>query len=330
VTSFSRDTAERLTRAVGAWLASLDGDQRGLATFPFDTDERFVWAFTPGDRKGLALGDMTAAQREAAMAIVTAAMSSRGAKEVAAVIALETVLAEIEQSNGRAGWQRRRPELYWFAVFGDASRSDPWMWRVGGHHVAINDTIARGEVIGSSPSFLGANPAVVPDGWPRAGERTLTGEELLARALLLGLPPDARDVAIVAPEAPPDILTSNAARADPVGVPRGLRYDDMDRDGQAGLEALIRHYLGRAADDVAAADWQRAVADGLDETTFAWAGSTEFGRGHYYAIRGPRFLVEYDNTQNGANHIHAVWRDLVNDWGEDLLRAHYEESHPAG
>ncbi|HEX7347627.1 MAG TPA: DUF3500 domain-containing protein, partial [Candidatus Limnocylindrales bacterium] len=104
---------------------------------------------------------------------------------------------------------------------------------------------------------------------------------------------------------------------------------DMDRAGQAGLEALIRHYLGRAADDVAAADWRRAVADGLDETTFAWAGSTEPGRGHYYAIRGARLLVEYDNTQNGANHIHAVWRDLMNDWGEDLLRAHYQECHPA-
>ena len=330
MTSSTRSTAERLTRAVGDWLEMLDADQRGLATFPFDGDERFAWAFTPGERRGLALRDMTPAQRDAAMAIVTAAMSARGAREVAAVIALETVLGEIEQSNGRSGWQRRDPELYWFAVFGDPSGSDPWMWRVGGHHVAINDTIVGGEVIGTSPSFLGANPAVVPDGRPQAGERTLTGEETLARALLLGLPPDARDTAIVDPVAPPEILTSNAARADPSRVPRGLRYADLDAAGQARLEALIRHYLGRAADDVAAADWRRAVADGLGETTFAWAGAAEPGRGHYYAIRGPRFLVEYDNTQNGANHIHAVWRDLRNDWGEDLLAAHYQESHIAG
>jgi hypothetical protein len=316
-----------LTRAVGDWLATLDADQRSSATFPLDVDERFVWAFTPGDRKGLALRDMSAAQRDAAMAIVTAAMSSRGAKQVAGVIALETVLGDIEQADRRAGWQRRDPELYWFAVFGEPSDSDPWMWRVGGHHVAINDTIAEGEVIASSPSFLGANPAVVPLGRARAGERTLAGEEALARDLLLGLSPDARDVAIVDRTAPPEILTSNADRADPSAVPVGLRYADMDRAGQAGLEALIRHYLGRAADDVAAADWERVVVDGLDETTFAWAGSTEPGRGHYYAIRGARLLVEYDNTQNGANHIHAVWRDLGNDWGEDVLAAHYRESH---
>ena len=327
MTAPSGTTAHRLTRAVGDWLATLDADQRSSATFPFDEDERFVWAFTPGDRKGLALRDMTAAQRDAAMAIVTATTSSRGAKELAAVIALETVLGEVEQSNGRAGWQRRDPELYWFAVFGEPSDSDPWMWRVGGHHVAINDTIAGGEVIGSSPSFLGANPAVVPDGGPRAGERTLSGEEALARDLLLGLPSDARDVAVVDPTAPPEILTSNAARADPSGVPEGLRHADMDPVSQRRFEALIRYYLGRAADDVAAGDWERAVADGLSGTTFAWAGSAEPGRGHYYAIRGPRLLVEYDNTQNGANHIHAVWRDLANDWGEDVLASHYRESH---
>ena len=329
MTSSSRDTAERLKRAVGEWLATLDGDQRGLATFPFEGDERFVWAFTPGDRKGLASRDMTPAQRDAAMAIVRAAMSDRGARETAAVMALETVLGEIERSRGRPGWQRRDPELYWFAAFGDPSGRDPWMWRVGGHHIAVNDTIAEGRVIGSSPSFLGANPAVVPDGRPRAGERTLTGEETLARELLLGLSQDAREVAIVDPTAPPEILTSNAARADPSRVPHGLRDADMDRPGQAALEALIRHYLGRAADDVAAADWERVAADGLDETTFAWAGSTEPGRGHYYAVVGPRLLIEYDNTQNGANHIHAVWRDLTNDWGEDVLAAHYRERHSA-
>ena len=329
MTSSSSATAQRLTGTVGDWLATLDAEQQEVATFPFDGDERFVWAFTPGERKGLALRDMTPAQRDAAMRIVTAAMSSRGAREVAAVIALESVLGEIERSNGRPGWQRRDPELYWFAVFGDPSGPSPWMWRVGGHHVAISDTIAGGEIIGSSPSFLGANPAVIPDGRPRAGERTLTGEETLARDLLLGLPASARATAIVDPTAPPEILTSNAARADPSRVAQGLRHADMDAASQGRFQVLIRHYLGRAADDVAAADWERAVADGLPETRFAWAGAAEPGRGHYYAIRGPRFLVEYDNTQNGANHIHAVWRDLTNDWGEDLLAAHLREHHAA-
>ncbi len=321
-------TRSRLTRAVGDWLATLDADRRRRATFPFDDPDRFVWAFTPGDRQGLALRDMDPAQRDAALRIVEAAMSARGATEVRSVIALESVLGEIEREQGRANWARRDPELYWFAVFGepdDAGR--PWMWRVGGHHVAVSRTVAAGEVIGSSPCFLGANPAVVPDGGPWGGQRALVGEEALARQLLEGLSPGARDVAIVDPVAPPEILTSNSARADPSAVPRGLRHADMDDVGRARMESLMRHYLERAPDDIAEADWRRGIADDLPGTTFAWAGSTEPGRGHYYAIRGRRFLVEYDNTQNGANHIHAVWRDLTNDWGEDLLAAHYRAAH---
>ena len=319
--------ADALARAVSAWLGTLDGGQRDRAVFPFADEERQVWAFTPGERRGLALRDMEAGQREAAFGILDAAMSARGAREVRAVIALETILGEIERGAGRSNWPRRDPELYWFAVFGDPAGRDPWMWRVGGHHVAINDTVGDSEVIGSSPSFLGANPAVVPAGRPGAGQRTLTGEESLARALLEALAPEAREIAIVDRVAPPEILTSNSARADTREIPQGLRYADMDEGGRAALEALVRHYLGRAADDIATADWERAVAEGLADTTFAWAGSAEPGRGHYYAIRGPRLLVEYDNTQNGANHIHAVWRDLANDWGEDLLASHYRESH---
>jgi Protein of unknown function (DUF3500) len=321
-------TAGALRRAILDWLALLDPGQLRWARFRFDDPERFVWAFTPGDRQGLALRDMDAAQRDAAMAMLSAALSVRGAREATAIMALETVLGGIERDTGRANWQRRDPVLYWFAIFGDPStRSDqPWMWRVGGHHVAIHLTVLEDEVLASSPSFLGANPAVIPGG-PRAGERTLTGEELLARELVSGLPEAERAVAIVDPVAPPEILTTNTARADGGRVPPGLAHADMPAVSRAALEALIRQYLGRASDVIAAEDWRRAVADGLAGTTFAWAGPIEPGRGHYYAIRGPRLLIEYDNTQNGANHIHAVWRDLANDWGEDLLTAHYRMAH---
>jgi uncharacterized protein DUF3500 len=321
-------TSSRLASVVSDWLATLGADQRGQATFDFEDSERFVWAFTPGERAGLALRDMQAEQREAVMAVVDVALSERGAREVRAIFALETILGAIERDKGRSNWPRRDPELYWFAVFGDPTGGTPWMWRVGGHHVAVQVTVADDEVIGSSPSFLGANPAVIPAG-VRAGQRTLRGEESLARELVTGLPEAAQAAAIVDPVAPPEILTSNAARADATRVPRGLAHADMPAEAQLRLETLIRHYLGRAPEDIAADEWRRAVADGLADTTFAWAGPTEPGRGHYYAVRGPRLLIEYDNTQNGANHIHAVWRDLANDWGEDLLALHYRTAHPS-
>ena len=320
-------TAAGLAGAVVEWLGTLDPDQRDRATFAFDDAERFVWAYTPGERAGLALGDMRPDQRDAAMRIVDAAMSERGAREVGDVIELETVLGAIEREGGRAGWIRRDPDLYWNAVFGDPSGSGPWSWRVGGHHVAIQMTVLGGRVVGSTPSFLGANPAEVPSG-PRAGFRALTGEETLARDLLLGLSPEARAIAVVDPVAPPDIMSGHGRRADMHSIPKGVRYEQLDKTGQAALEGLIRYYLDRAAGDVAAADWERIAGSGrLATTTFAWAGPAEAGRGHYYAIRGERFLIEYDNTQNGANHIHSVWRDLENDWGEDMLAAHYRTSH---
>jgi hypothetical protein len=317
--------ADALARAVRAWLDRLDAGQWAKATFPFESPERFAWDYRPGARGGLALADMRPDQRSAALSVVDVAMSARGADEVAAIIALEPILGAIERETGRSRFERDA-ELFWFSVFGDSDGEAPWSCRIGGHHVAIQLTVANGQVVGSAPSFLGANPAVVPSG-PSAGARALTGEETLARDLVAGLSPEQRAIAIVGAKAPPDIHSGNGARADLRAIPSGIRHDDLMPPQRAGLETLIRHYLGRAPDDVAAAEWERIADAGLAAITFAWAGPVEPRRGHYYAVRGPRFLVEYDNTQDGANHIHAVWRDLTNDWGEDALAAHYRQGH---
>jgi hypothetical protein len=319
--------AREIEAAADAWLDGLDDGQRARATFPFETQERFVWAYTPGPREGLPIRDMRPQQRAAASALVAASMSGRTAGEVAGIIALETVLGRIEKAGGRGGWLRRDPELYWFALFGTPGTTAPWSWRVGGHHVAVHVTVAGDEVIGATPSFLGANPAVVPGG-PNAGARALAGEEALGRAVLAELAPEERRVAVVDARAPADILTGVGRRAAMREVPTGVRHADLGRARQAALERLVRHYVDRLRPDVAQAAWQRMVRAGLGDVTFAWAGSDEPGRGHYYAVSGPTFVIEYDNTQNGANHIHSVWRDLENDWGEDLLAAHLQAGHP--
>jgi hypothetical protein len=320
--------AREITAAVRAWLDNLDDSQRIQATFSFETPERFVWAYTPGPRKGLAIRDMRPDQRAASSAIVAAAMSSRTAGEIAAIIALETVLGQIEQVSGRSGWIRRDPELYWFAVFGAPGSPAPWSWRIGGHHVAVHQTIVDDRVLGTTPSFLGANPAVIPSG-PRAGEGTLPGEEELARALLADLTRIERNVALIDDTAPADILTGTGRLADLRSVPVGISHADLGAPRQAALERLIRHYLQRSRPEVAEATWERIVAAGLGDATFAWAGSDAPGHGHYYAIRGSSFVIEYDNTQNGANHIHAVWRELDNDWGDDVLAVHLAAVHQA-
>jgi hypothetical protein len=317
--------ANGVRAAVQRWLETLDRGQRANAVFAFGTDERYAWDYRPGSRRGVALADMTDSQRVAAMAIVDAAMSRRGAGEVRSIIALEPILGELERRSGRTGI-RRDPERYWFAVFGDPDGTAPWSWRIGGHHLAVHSTLAEDRVLGTAPSFLGANPATVPDG-PDAGRRAIDGEERLARALLASLSASQRRLAIVDPVAPPDILSGNGRRADPRDVPTGIRHDQLEPAQQTALERLIRHYVDRAHRDTAEAEWERIRDAGLGSVSFAWAGPDAVGGGHYYAIRGPSLLVEYDNTQNGANHIHSVWRDLANDWGEDLLREHYAADH---
>jgi hypothetical protein len=322
--------ADRVTNAVRRWLDGLDDDQRARATFAFDSAERFVWAYTPDPpREGLAIADLRPDQRAAATAIVTASTSDRTAAEIGAITALESVLGEIERAAGDPFWRRRDPESYWFAVFGEPGPTGAWSWRIGGHHVAIQLTVADGAVIGTAPSFLGANPARVPAG-PLAGTRSLPGEEDLARAVLSALTPAERGAAIVDATAPADILTGHGRHADVRSVPVGVRHAELGDAGRVALERLVRHYVYRARPEVAADVWDRAVGADPGDVTFAWAGPEAPGRGHYYAVRGSRFVIEYDNTQDGANHVHAVWRELGNDWGEDLLARHLAAAHRGG
>jgi hypothetical protein len=316
------DAAER-------WLDSLSDEQRARATFPFEGDERYFWHYTPVERNGLMLQEMTGAQREHAFALLASGLSVRGARTARQIIDLEPILREAERVEGRATEWLRDPERYWFSVFGTPGGREPWAWRVGGHHIGISMTVVDGDVVAPTPLFFGANPATVRHG-PATGQRTLAEEEDLARRLLGSLDASQQQIAIVAPIAPADILTENFRRVDPALPPMGIRYADLTGEQRAHLVALIRHYVTRAADEVSGSAWAQLERAGLDGVGFAWAGPATRGAGHYYAVKGESFLIEYDNTQNDANHIHSVWRDVANDWGEDLLAAHYAAAHRDG
>jgi hypothetical protein len=322
-------TAGRLADAAVEFLASLNDSQRRTATLPFGDDRRYIWDYRPPEstpRNGLRLINMTREQQRLALAVLDIGLSVRGADQVRRIIDLEVPLLEQERIDGRVTPFIRHPEHYSLCVFGDPRGKLPWAWHVAGHHVAVHFTVVDGDRIASVPLFFGANPSEVRHG-PLAGQRTLPEEEDLARALVRGLPIAHRDVAIVDSVAPPDIITDKWRVAYPFGPPRGLSYGDMGADDRSRLVGLIRHYVSRVNDELGAYTWAKIERVGLEPITFAWAGGEEPGQGHYYAIKGPTFLIEYDNTQNGANHIHSVLRDLTGDWGEDLLLAHYAESH---
>ena len=311
--------------AATAFLDSLDRTQRLAATTAFDVEDHRVWTYLPGGRPGAALAAMTTEQQALALALLDTGCSAHGGRTARAVIELDMIRRQLESSAGTP--PRPTDHRYWVRILGDPNADAPWAWRVNGHHLAVHVTVVD-DAVAATPQFFGAEPAIVPDG-PHRGLRTLPGEEELARALLARLDDDQRRVAITSPTAPHDILTRFDPVVDPSVVPAGLGHGQMTSRQQDALHRLIRLYFDRAPADVADAAWSDATGRGLDDVTFAWAGPDERGRGHYYAVRGPTFLLEYDNTQDDANHIHSVWRDLRNDWGADLLREHYARRHPA-
>jgi hypothetical protein len=311
-----------MVRAADAFLASLSAEQREKAVFEFADAERLNWHFIPRERLGLPLKEMSEPQRELARALLRAGVGQRGYVKANTIIELELVLRELGGNP-----TTRDPELYFFSIFGTPSATGPWGWRTEGHHLSVNFTVAGGTAVATAPAFFGANPAEVRTG-SRQGLRALAAEEDLARELVTSLDAGQRATAIIATEAPRDIVTANAVEVDPLS-PAGIAVTALQPAQRSLLLRVVDEYLARMSDELAAA--RRATLEQTDfgRVTFAWAGSIERGQPHYYRIQGPTFLIEFDNTQNNANHVHSVWRDFDGDFGRDLLREHYRNApHP--
>lgn len=314
--------AEDMTQAAQTFLNSLNSEQRAKATFPLTHNERDNWNYTPVDRKGLSLKEMEPAQRHLAYALLSSGLSQKGMVKALSIMSLERILQDIEGPNRKFP---RDPEMYFVSIFGTPDLKGAWGWRVEGHHLAVNVSLAGGELISGAPNFFGTNPAEVRQG-PRTGLRVLAAEEDLGRDLVKSLSSEQLKIALVDTKAPDDILTSNQRVAD-AGAPRGISWNELNPTQQAKALTLLNEYAGRLRGELAEADLAEIHAAGLAQIRFAWAGGLEKGQRHYYRLAGPTFLIEYDNTQNDANHAHAVWRDLKSDFGRDFLAEHLKASH---
>lgn len=368
----SARVAADMAAIAGELLAGLDSGQRALAHWSFPSeDERRRWFYTPTDHGGLTLHGLAPDQHRLVMRLIDAVLSRPGYVTVSTVMGLENVLDQLE------GWgvfwdfpRGRDPLRYFLRIFGTPGESQ-WGWRVGGHHVSLHVTVRDGEVVSSTPCFLGADPAASP---LLGGQllRPLGGCEDLARELLSSLDDNQRSIAVVSTVPPVDLVGANRAtltdgdrplrlakvwrneftgqllnfvekiqddeearigltdaHVDAVAwttTPKGLPAGAMTPAQRGIFEDLLGTYLGRVRDEVAEREWNR-VRTSFDDLHFAWAGAAERGWPHYYRIQGPRILAEYDNTTRDANHVHTVWRDPVNDFGDDSLGAHRRTAH---
>ncbi len=317
------ETTLRMAEAAVNLLGSLSSEQKERILFPVDGEERLNWHYIPRERKGISFKELDGSQSKLVHALISSGLSQEGYSKAMTIMSLEKTLKEIEGPTRRF---QRDPDLYFISLFGMPSKESPWGWRLEGHHISINFLIINGKQIAFTPNFFGVNPAEVPPGYPLAGLRTLQAEEDLARDLLASLNPVQCSRTIIEAEAPSDIVTRADAHVTLV-TPSGLSAREMMKNQRGILTMLIHAYLNRMPEDIAGRQMEQIEKEGTRYIHFAWAGPKERRKPHYYRIHGPSFLVEYDNTQNNANHIHSVWRDLRNDWGEDFLRSHYQKSH---
>lgn len=303
-------------------LNILDLSQKDEIMIAFESDERFNFHYIPLERVGLNLKSMNSDQRVAVHQLLQTALSSQGYLKIVGIMHLEDILAIVEGDEVDID---RDPELYYITFFGEPSKETPWGWRFEGHHISLNFTSTPNEFFASTPAFLGSNPGEVKSG-PYTGLRVLAKEEDLGRALVSSFNDDQLKKAIILEEAPRDIVTRRDRQV-MLEQRNGLPYSDMTNSQRFILMEIIDEYARNLRLDMANIHLERIYEAGVDSLYFGWAGGLEKGEPHYYRIHGPTVLFEYDNVQNNANHVHTVWRDLENDFGDDMLLRHYQTAH---
>lgn len=316
--ALSADMAESARR----FLSALTPQQRARAVFAVTSDERLRWHYVPQPRPGIAFKELSDAQRALAFGFLSTAVSRRGFLKATSIMALDEVLRR------RDGSSIRDAGAYFLCVFGEPSTSATWGFRVEGHHLSLNLTLVDGQRPVESPAFFGANPARVPSGLLLADTRVLGREEDLGFQLLTSLDTAQRKAAVFQAAAPDDILTGPRAK---LTMLPGLTADRMTPAQRKLLDALLEEVSGSLPRELAERERARIAAAAPADLFFTWAGGAASGQPHYFRLAGPAFIYEFDNTQASANHVHSVWhaRDLAGgDFGLDLLRQHYTQSHP--
>jgi hypothetical protein len=311
-----------MSAAASKFLETLSARQKARTQFLFNEEERYNWHYIPKNRKGISLSDLNGDNRKAAMNLLRTALSDTGYTKTLAIIELEAVLREVEGRSLNDDY--RDPGKYYFSIFGNPVADSIWGWRLEGHHISFNFSAEHNRLVSGTPGFLGANPAIVLSGRDK-GKQVLKDETELGFVLLNALDAKQMEKAMINAEAPGDIITATNRKA-MINDPEGILYSALNDAQQKKFLQLLSIYIHRYT-RLFALNMMKDIEDaGLNNLRFAWAGAQQPGKGHYYRIQGPTIIIEYDNTQNNANHVHTVIRDMKNDFGGDDLLEHYKKN----
>ena len=356
-------TVQEMTRAAVGFLDSLTAAQHGKAVQNFTDDKaRRTWFYTPTPRAGLAIREMNPVQHQWVRRLLGAGLSEAGYNYAAIVMGFEYLVDYHSNFPDRTwgdleGTRTRDPGNYAVAVFGTPGEESGWSWTIGGHHLSLHFTVQNGRIC-PTPAFFGAEPARTALPGDQVF-RLLAAEEDRARELLGMLDSSQRAKAVISPIAATDIVQTNRPAIEdgalynvggqgPGGqglreqlgltpelddklrystTPKGLPARDMTAEQRRALVAVIRAYLSHLSEGITAQYASLLDPEQMGDAAFAWAGPDTFPAPVYYRVQSERLLIEYDCTQNDANHTHSVWRDPTGDFGSDLMAEHYEAAH---
>ena len=318
-------TAQDIAGMANQFIATLTPEQKAETLFPFDGAEKYNYHFVPMERKGVTFNQMNADQQQLAIQLMKSCLSQNAFEKTQAIRQMETYLKEIEKRSAEDHF--RDTGNYHISLFGIPAPNTIWGWRFEGHHISFNFSVNKNKLVAGSPAFFGSNPAIVLTG-PFKGKEILKDETTAGFDLLHSLTKEQLEKAVIDTVAPKEIITFDKRIAQIEGL-TGIAYNELTPSQQQFLLQLIKVYVHRSTQIFAEDRLKDIQKAGLNNLRFSWAGSTEkaLGKGTYYRVQGPTIIIEYDNTQNNANHVHAVYRDLQHDFGGDELLKHYREAH---
>lgn len=320
--------AQDLSKHATDFIKTLSNELKSKTLFTLNDTERYNMNFIPIERKGPTFNDFNKKQKNAALKLLKASLSAEGFKKTSEIMELENVLFKLENNKAKMPDGTpiiRDPLNYHFCIFGDPAADTLWGWRFEGHHISLNFSSANSKVVSSTPSFFGSNPGIVDvEGFEK--KEVLQEETKAGFALINALTENQHKIAIFSDTAPREIITGNNIEVDNI-EPTGISYKELTVEQRAAFMELLNVYIDNYQFGFAETLRNKIEDAGINNLSFAWAGSLKPGKGHYYRIQGPMLLIEYDNIQNNANHVHSVVRDLTNDFAEDILREHYKNDH---
>jgi hypothetical protein len=329
-------TSENIRDETNKFLNTLNKDELQLTSLSFKDSLRTHWTNFPiglAKRPGIRYGVLSEESKIQFHHLLTAILSSQGYLKTISIMNLDDILnlmyGTLYENNliSDENYEEIRSinfgyNNYFISVWGEPNKIEPWGLKFEGHHLSINLSVI-GNNYSLTPLFIGTDPAELTI-TKYAGLRVLSKEEDYGLLLINSLSEEQKANATLSQEVPGDIIT-NPQNTQRIMDYQGIKATDLVPEQKNILEILIKEYINNLEHDKAHEYLEKIKKSGIDQVYFAWIGSYEIRKPNYYIINGPDFIIEYDNNgfQKNGNHIHSIWREKGNDFGEDILKTHY-------